>query len=58
MDKDVLSQFDHPLFPIIALIIFVLVFIIYTYWTFKAVNKKFYENSSHLPLHDGVKHER
>ena len=58
MDKDVLSRFDHPIYPIIALIIFALCFIVHTFWTFKKENKKLYENSSYLPLEDGVKHER
>ena len=58
MDKDVLSQFDKPWLPITALIIFGVCFLTYCYWTFKKENKKIYENSSYMPLHDGVKHER
>lgn len=58
MKKEVLSQFDMPWLPLTALAIFAVCFIAYTYWTFKKSNKKFYENSSLMPLEDGVKHER
>lgn len=58
MKNEVLSRFDHPILPIVALIIFATCFLIYTYWTFKNENKKFYENSSLMPLTDGVRHER
>lgn len=57
MKNEILSRFDHPIFPIVALIIFLTCFVIYTYWTFKDENKKFYENSSLIPLNDGDKHE-
>jgi cbb3-type cytochrome oxidase subunit 3 len=57
MHKEVLSRFDHPIYPITALIIFGVCFIAYSYWTFKKENKPVYENASMMPLEDGVKHE-
>ncbi len=58
MHTEVLKQFDMPWLPVTALILFVTCFLAYTYWTYKKDNKKFYENSSYMPLEDGVKHER
>lgn len=58
MDKDIFNHFNQPWLPMTAMGIFVTCFIIYVYWTYKKSNKKFYENSSYMPLHDGVKHER
>ena len=58
MHKDVLSQFDQTWLPITALILFLVTFIIYLYWTFKNDNKKYYESSSYIVLEDGVKHEQ
>ncbi|MFA6236360.1 MAG: cbb3-type cytochrome c oxidase subunit 3 [Bacteriovorax sp.] len=58
MHKEVLSRFDLPWIPMSALIIFLVCFLIYVYWTFKKENKSFYESSSHIPLTDGVEHEQ
>ena len=58
MDKDVFTNFNQAWMPIMGLIIFLTCFLIYIYWTFKKENKKFYENTSYMPLNDGVKHER
>jgi cbb3-type cytochrome oxidase subunit 3 len=56
--EETFRNFNHAWMPITGLIIFFTCFVIYAYWTFKKENKKFYENSSYMPLHDGVKHER
>ncbi len=58
MHKEVLSHWDQPIFPIVALIIFLVCFAVYIYWTYKKSNKKYYEESSQIVLEDGVKHER
>lgn len=58
MMREVLSRFDQPIFPISALFIFAICFVIYVFWTLKKENKKFYDRSSYMPLNDGVKHER
>lgn len=58
MQREVLSRFNLPWLPISALIIFLVCFLIFLYWTFKKENKSLYESSSHIPLTDGVKHER
>lgn len=52
----VLSQFDKPYLPIMALTIFLVCFLVFLYWTFKKENKKRYEDSSYIALTDGVKH--
>lgn len=58
MKTEVLSRFDLPWLPITALAIFLVCFVIFLYWTFKKENRGFYESSSHIPLTDGVIHER
>lgn len=57
MEKQILSQFDKPIFPLIALGIFLICFLAYAYWTFKKENRVVYENASLMPLDEGVKHE-
>jgi cbb3-type cytochrome oxidase subunit 3 len=52
MKQAVLSHWDHPLWPVAALIMFVLCFVAYTYWTYRKDNKKFYEEASLIPLHE------
>jgi cbb3-type cytochrome oxidase subunit 3 len=58
MPQAVLSHWDQPLYPIIALGLFLVSFAIYFYWTMKKSNKNYYEKSSYIVLEDGVKHER
>lgn len=58
MHTEVLSRWDQPLYPIIALILFLVSFSFYFYYTMKKSNKKYYEKSSTIVLEDGVKHER
>ena len=57
MYKEALEQFNKPWLPLTALFIFVLVFLLYLYWTFKKENKHIYDYSSQIPFEDGVKHE-
>lgn len=54
MNKEiaVLSNFNQPWIPMLALIIFVVCFIIYTYWTMKKSNLKYYEQAAMIPLND------
>ena len=58
MYTEVLSKFNQPLLPILALLIFISCFSLYIFWTFKKENKQVYKKSSYMPLHDGVKLER
>lgn len=53
MKQAVLSHWDLPWLPITALMIFVICFAAYTYWTFKKENKKVYDEASMIPLEDG-----
>lgn len=55
MKQIVLSRWDLPWLPITALLIFVICFAAYTYWTFKKENKDLYDHASSLPLEDGEK---
>ncbi len=55
MKQAVLSQWDMPWLPIIALLMFVVCFAVYTFWTYRKKNKKFYENVSLIPLEEAVK---
>lgn len=52
MKQSVLSHWDLPMLSILALIIFMICFFTYAYWTYKKVNKKFYDEMSHIPLID------
>jgi cbb3-type cytochrome oxidase subunit 3 len=50
MSKDVLSNFDMPWVPITGLLIFMVCFVAYIYWTYKKENKDVYDRASMLPL--------
>ncbi len=52
MKSEVLNRFDMPHLMIIALGIFVTVFALYTWWTLKPSNKKFYDEASQIPFND------
>ncbi len=52
MKSEVLSRFDIPALPLIALILFVVVFIGYTWWTLKPSRKSYFEDASKLPFED------
>jgi cbb3-type cytochrome oxidase subunit 3 len=55
MKQSVLSHWDLPLLPLAALVMFVVCFALYTYWTFRKANKKIYDDASLLPLEDGAR---
>jgi cbb3-type cytochrome oxidase subunit 3 len=55
MKQSVLSHFDMPLIPITGLLIFVICFALYTFWTFKKSNKTAYEEAANIPLQDPPK---
>lgn len=55
MKQDVLATFDMPWLPITGLIIFVVCFFAYTYWTYKKENKSMYDQASMIPLEDNVR---
>ena len=52
MKQEVLSTFDMPWIPIIGLVLFVVCFIGFTFFTYRRSNKSFYEESSLIPLKD------
>lgn len=52
MKQAVLSHWDLPWLPITALMIFVICFAAYSYWTFKKENKQHYDEASLIPLED------
>jgi cbb3-type cytochrome oxidase subunit 3 len=52
MKQAVLSQFDLPWIPVTGLVLFVVCFAIYTYWTFKKENKQNYQKASLIPLEE------
>ena len=58
MDQEVLSKFNQPWLPTMALLMFITFFVGYVFWVLKKSNKKIYDDSSTMPLNDGVKHER
>lgn len=52
MKQQVLSNWNLPWLPLTALIIFVVCFAAYTFWTFRKQNKSYYEQASLIPLKD------
>lgn len=52
MKQAVLANWDLPWLPVTALIIFVVCFAAYTYWTFRKKNKGHYEDAARVPLED------
>ncbi len=52
MKQEILKNFDVPILPITALILFVVCFALYAWWTFRAENRPAYEAASKLPLED------
>lgn len=55
MKQSVLSHWDLPWLPVTALMVFVVCFAVYTWWTFRKANKNFYDNASLIPLEDSPK---
>lgn len=55
MKQAVLSHWDLPMLPLTALILFVVCFTAYVYWTYKKGNKKVFEKVSLIPLEDPMK---
>lgn len=53
MKQAALSHFNLPWIPITGLIIFVVCFALYTYWTYKKANKPIYDEASLIPLDEG-----
>ena len=50
MKQAALKNFDLTWVPISGLVIFVVCFAAYTYWTYKKSNKDFYEKAALMPL--------
>lgn len=55
MKQTVLSNFDLTWLPISGLVMFVICFLVYTFWTYKKSNKKVYESASLIPLEEPVR---
>lgn len=52
MKQETLRHFDLPWLPVVALVIFVVCFLCYAYWTYKKGNRSFFEKVSLIPLED------
>ncbi len=57
MKSLVLSQWDLPLLPTIALLIFISLFVGVLWWVTREKNKSTYEEIKFLPLKEGNNHE-
>lgn len=55
MKQAVLSHFDLPWIPVTGLVLFVICFAAYTFWTYKKSNKGIYEQASLIPLEDPMR---
>ncbi len=58
MKQIALQQFNLTWLPISGLIIFLICFTLYTYWTFKKENKAVYDRASMIPLEEEVNERR
>ena len=58
MKQAALSHFNLPWLSITGLIIFVVCFTLYTYWTYKKENKEVYEQAALLPLEEAKSERR
>lgn len=56
MKQEVLGNFDLPWIPVSAMILFVLCFAIFCYWTFKRSNRGLYQEAAAMPLEDAHPH--
>lgn len=56
MKQAVLRHWDLPMLSVTALILFVVCFAIYAWWTYRKSNKSFYEKASQIPLEDPKGH--
>jgi len=54
MKQEVLTKFDILWLPLTGLIIFVVCFIFYTYYTYKKSNKSYFEKAALIPLEDSI----
>lgn len=50
MKQEVMRQFDIDWIPITGLIIFMICFLLYVYFTYKKSNKSFYDKAAFMPL--------
>ena len=55
MKQAALSHFNLPWIPITGLVIFIVCFAAYTYWTYKKENKPVYEKAALIPLEEPAK---
>lgn len=54
MKQQALSTFNMQWLPITGLVIFVVCFTAYTYWTFRKDNKEKYESAARLPMDEEI----
>jgi cbb3-type cytochrome oxidase subunit 3 len=52
MKQAVLNHWDLPGLSVTALVIFVVAFAVYAWWTYRKSNKDFYEDMAKIPLDD------
>lgn len=52
MKQEVLRAWDLPWLPVTALVLFVVCFSLYTWWTYRSANRAYYESVSRIPLDD------
>jgi cbb3-type cytochrome oxidase subunit 3 len=50
MKQETLKNFDLTWLPLTALILFVVCFVLYSYWTYREQNKAQYEKAANIPL--------
>ena len=52
MKQQALSTFDMPWLPVTALVLFVVCFTLYAWWTYRRENKMHFERVAQIPLDD------
>lgn len=52
MKQSVLKAWDLPELSIVALVLFVVCFLLYAWWTYRRENKAIFEQVAQIPLED------
>lgn len=52
MKQEALKSFDMPWLPVTALILFVVCFAFYAWWTYRRQNRPHFERLAQIPLED------
>ena len=52
MKQEALRSFDMPWLPVTALILFIVCFALYAWWTYRRQNRPYFDHVAQIPLED------